>query len=372
MTSQKLQTVIDQVPGCSGGSEAGQGPGLLSGTPSWEAVDPHLAPEVSAPVFLVGMNGSGTTMLLDSLIRHPELFGFKRETRLLPHMLNQIEQLGDLLSDQVYLKAWKLVQSIPAFAVVHGGTAPPIPDNWQAFRRDPAAIVDAFFRYFATSAGKQRWCEKSPQNVQHIEMLAKAFPGAKFVHVIRDGRACAASFHRRWGRHPELSIYRWRHAVAEGQRQGNAVEASRYLEVRYEELTQQPEEGMRRICEFLGVPFDVHVLESRQPQSRQPNAAGKIRANPNSWRQYFNPKRLRSLESIAGSYLLDLGYEVSDAADDRRPSEWQLRLWRTDELIRLWGGLMWRKATGGNRYLPWTQVLTRPLASMKQARSNKY
>ena len=38
-------------------------------------------------VFIVGMNGSGTTMMLDHLDHHPNLFGFGMETYILPHYL---------------------------------------------------------------------------------------------------------------------------------------------------------------------------------------------------------------------------------------------------------------------------------------------
>ncbi|MCF7983819.1 MAG: sulfotransferase [Thiohalocapsa sp.] len=342
---------------------------LLAGRTDWDAVEPG-AMDTGAPVFLVGMNGSGTTMLLDSLGRHPDLFGFMRETRLLPHAIRQVRALGDLSDDERFAQAWRLLQRIPAFEVVYGEGPPPIPDNWRQFPRDAGAVADAFFRFFATSAGKTRWCEKSPQNVQHIELLASVFPAAKFVHVIRDGRACAASFHRRWGRNPQMTVYRWKHAVAEGRRQGEAL-GERYFEVRYEALTSDPDHWMRGICEFLDIAFDPCVLDSRQPQSSQPNQPGKIRANPSSWATYFSPAKLKSLEDLAGGYLAELGYETRYSAGAREPSRLQKRFWRTEELMRLWISLIMRKARGENRYLPWSQVLTRPLASMKQSRVNK-
>ena len=41
----------------------------------------------SGPIFVVGMNGSGTTMLLNHLDSHSTIYGFPQETRLLPQML---------------------------------------------------------------------------------------------------------------------------------------------------------------------------------------------------------------------------------------------------------------------------------------------
>ena len=53
----------------------------------------------SAPVFVVGMNGSGTTMLLDSLGRHPALYAFPKETRLIPYLMSRVSTYGDLTVD---------------------------------------------------------------------------------------------------------------------------------------------------------------------------------------------------------------------------------------------------------------------------------
>lgn len=322
------------------------------------------------PVFLVGMNGSGTTMLRDSLCRHPELYGFLRETRLLPHLAMTVRSLGSLEDDRMFLLAWKKVQSIPSFALVNGGMPPSIPDDWREYPRTFGAIADAFFQYFAQLDGKSRWCEKSPQNVQHMELLGQVFPDARFIHLIRDGRACAASFHRRWGRRPELTIYRWKKVVEEGCRQGESL-GDRYLEVRYEELTRNPEEWMRTVCSFLQLDFVPEVLNSRQPQSKVPNREGKIRANPSSWNKYFSKRRLRELEQIAGAYLVTLGYESQFSQGATDPSRWRLKYWSSQDMVRLYISEIARKA-GGKSRLTWGQVLKRPFDSFQQRRVNRF
>ena len=68
-----------------------------------------------------------------------------------------------------------------------------------------AGIFNAIFQSFAARQGKRLWCEKSLQNMQHMEKLAHAFSHAKFIHIIRDGRDCAASLHQRWRRTAKAS-----------------------------------------------------------------------------------------------------------------------------------------------------------------------
>ena len=52
-------------------------------------------------IFIVGMNGSGTTMLLDCLANHSMLFGFPGETKVLPSFLERESQYGDLADEGI-------------------------------------------------------------------------------------------------------------------------------------------------------------------------------------------------------------------------------------------------------------------------------
>jgi hypothetical protein len=316
------------------------------------------------------MNGSGTTMLLDSLGRHPEVYAFPQETRLLPYVIQSSRKLGDLVDDRNFYAAWKMVQQIPVFADVNDGMRPPIPDDWADYPKNIGAVIDAFFRFFALEEGKVRWCEKTPQHVQHLDILGAVFPSAKFVHLIRDGRACAASFHRRWRRTPQLTIYRWKKVVNEGREQGANL-GNRYLELRYEAVTSDPERWMRTLCEFLELEFDPVILKSRQPQSRNRDTPGTIRENRAAWADYFSSKTTRQLERISGSYLKELGYDTRNPSGSWNPPKAQLELWRARDLLWQFLFLMKFKAQGKRR-LSWRRVFIQPLAAFRQAKINKY
>jgi hypothetical protein len=187
-------------------------------------------------------------------------------------------------------------------------------------------VVGRLYLKLARRHGKARWGEKSPMNVQHITELARAFPDALFIHIIRDGRDCAQSFHRRWGFDPRRTVWRWKHLVAEGRRQGAAL-GERYLELRYEALTAEPEREMRRVCAFVRVPFEPAVLDSSMRHMDKSNLqarSGRIVANPDRWMAYFDLARRRSLERICGRMLSELGYRV-DHPGDAELSSLQLR-----------------------------------------------
>ena len=195
-------------------------------------------------------------------------------------------------------------------------------------------IFDAVFRAFARRDGKRRWCEKSPQNLQHIEEIAAAFPHAKVVHVIRDGRDCAASLHRRWQRTPELSVYRWQRTVEDARLQGARL-GDRYYELRYEDLTSEPRIWMEDLLGFLGLPFFEEVLISSHPQSQREGELGGIEAKLPRWQSYFPAERLERLDRIAGPFLSEIGYRrLLDTEACVPPRKWELASWRLVDFVR--------------------------------------
>jgi hypothetical protein len=82
------------------------------------------------------------------------------------------------------------------------------PERWyEALAADvshwPAAPVATHYRTLfdrlAASAGRFGWVERSGGSLRIVARLARAFPDAKFVHLVRDGRDCAMSMSRHFG-----------------------------------------------------------------------------------------------------------------------------------------------------------------------------
>lgn len=324
----------------------------------------------SSPIFIVGMNGSGTTMLVDCLGRHHEIYGFPLETRVMPDYLSNVKKYGDLNSDENFLKLFNQIRKLPVFQMINDSKPVPLPEDWSETGREVSLIFDKIFRYFAHQQGKARWCEKTPQHVQNIDLLASAYDKAKFIHIIRDGRDCAASFQRRWKRTPELTIFRWKNVVRRGRIQGNNL-GDRYIEIKYEDLTSNPKFWMQRICEFLEVEFDKNVLVSRRPQSENFGTMGEIEKNVEKWKTTLSLKSRQSLESIAGEMLFELDYPIEFVKGNKKPTDRQLALWKAKDYSRQFVNEIYRKLSGKSKK-NWRMLLYLPISAIKQLRSNKY
>ena len=268
-------------------------------------------------IFVIGINGSGTTMLAEALGRHPELYMFPQETRVLPYLVHRYPDsiLHDLSARRALADA---LGRSRAFWRCNGNQPLVLSDEVLAALNDFSSVVDAMYGHFAQLEGKQRWGDKSPMYLQHIDVLARVFPNARFIHIYRDGRDSAQSFHRRWRQSPSRTIFRWKKAIALGREQGKRLGIARYFELSYEDLTADPENWMRRVCAFAGLDFCPAVLSSSMQymdESARQVAQGRMIQNSNKWRTYFNSEQIDELEQIAGKTLADLGYTVGLQGD---------------------------------------------------------
>ena len=324
---------------------------------------------INGPVFILGMNGSGTTMLADCLSNHPDLYIFPRETRVLPYFFSKIESYGDLSELSVRRKLADDIGKIDPFRIVNKHKPLTLEDNEL---KDPgfSGVINSIFMHFAKASGKNRWGEKSPMHLQHISLLAKIFPHAKFLHIYRDGRDVAQSFNRRWKKNPYRTIYRWKEVLKFGRSQGLLLGTTMFMEVKYEDLTEKPEQELKKICTFLNLEFhsavcrtygSMHSERHMDPAKR----TSSIIQNSEKWKEYFSTKQIAALENIAGEYLLELGYATVTVLGDINPNPWKLKLWHVSESVK--GTLNYFRKYGLN-YAP--MYFAKMFSTMKQDRTN--
>jgi hypothetical protein len=185
-----------------------------------------------------------------------------------------------------------------------------------------ADVIEAAFMANAAVHGKARWGDKTPIYVRSIPLLARLWPEARFVHLIRDGRDVALSYlSLHWGPSTIWSAARkWRRDVSAGIRDGQPLGTSRYLEVRYEALVAEPRATLEEICAFGRLPFDDAMLdpseraghETLAPDEGRPfheRSEGELDPRARDWRIQMPEADVRAFEAVAGTLIDDLRYE---------------------------------------------------------------
>jgi hypothetical protein len=183
--------------------------------------------------------------------------------------------------------------------------------------RAMATFIDNFFARYQLRQGKQRWAEKTPGNIDHIDYLFRLFPHAQFIHMIRDPRDVYCSVVEKRRNDPkfddqtaEQTARRWVDSVTRGAAWRG--DRAHYLEVRYEELVHEPVATMREVLQFLGEPWDDGVFNPEHDAHRASATSNTHRpifaTSVGRWRRDLADEDLGQIEAIAGGLMRRLGY----------------------------------------------------------------
>ena len=180
----------------------------------------------------------------------------------------------------------------------------------------------------ATAAGRPLFLHKFT-GWPRAGFVEAAFPGSGYVHVVRDGRAVVNSWlqmdwwlgHRGpwdwpWGPLPAdyeaewqasgrsfavLAALAWKILLDAFADARAKVPDGRWLEVRYEDVLDDPRARFAEIVEFLGLPRDARFERALGRYEFRREAAG-------AYRRHLDAETLGQVEACLGDHLTRHGY----------------------------------------------------------------
>lgn len=302
-----------------------------------------------APFFVVGAGRSGTTLLRLILAGHSHLH-IPPETWFLRPLVRDFPLTGALTQPQ-------LERAIEI--MVRHERWPDMNLPADEFRSQTAALtqptlvdlIDLVYRHLLRTSGKQRLGDKTPHYFAIVPELATLYPGAKFIHLVRDGRDVAISWiDAGWQRYYERG-FEWPAAMADLHRDRSAY-PDRVLEVRYEDLVLQPAEVAQHICAFLGETYEQTMLDwpdrTELVASRDRHLHARLQQpiSDNAiavWRRRLSVVECFAVEACLHRELTHAGYDL----------RFSTRVWRP--LFRLTAGLLHTLAPLLRRGIPYLQ-----------------
>ncbi|MBD0356364.1 MAG: sulfotransferase [Rubrobacter sp.] len=314
------------------------------------------------PVFFVtGLGKSGTSWLMRMLDGHPEIL-CKGEGRFFaadwrranfdPEGTRALaSSLYYALLDSEYLRLW-VERSVWA----REGDAATHLDNLTRL------ATEHFLLGELRKTNKKIVGDKSPLlNTDFIEEVARVYPEARVIHIIRDGRDQAVSMlHHVWNRSTDQGgvqtlkpgeferreVYRkdpkkllqtgegvfteerlrgaarsWNSRVGKTAEDGPTLLGPNYAEVRYEDLLERPDEEVGRLAGFLGADTsEKAVRQAVGSASFERLSRGRERGEEDTssfyrkgvagdWKNYFTERDKEIYKEEAGELLIRLGYE---------------------------------------------------------------
>ncbi len=264
---------------------------------------------IDRPVFIISLPRSGSSMLQDLLCAHPDAAYITNMMYMFPDCFCAAEHFRRHLGLDV--RGERFLQD----SVEVGGGSPADPVGMWAtwLKQDPftlayqpcrisdytpaeiAAIHDDIRRVlWCFGGGGRRFLCKTPALLPHILLLRDLFPGARFIHLVRDARQNANSMLKlrrlcseQWqlirGRRPDApdlpdlvpyphlprlqelaaqygvddirtTAHLWNDATAFIEAARPQIPVAQFHEVRYEDIVARPREEMQRLFQFLQLP----------------------------------------------------------------------------------------------------------------------
>jgi hypothetical protein len=160
--------------------------------------------------------------------------------------------------------------------------------------------------------------DKNPTYTLFIPQLARLFPQARFLVLVRDHRDNILSY-RQVGFDlqsiPALAA-RWKHyhhAVLKSK----AMIGDRLHIVKYESLIAEPDATVAAVCRFLGVDYQPRMLEFYRDTKQALTWNEKTRSpadpsNAGKWKTKFTEAQRMKADCVCGSLALKLGYEIPE------------------------------------------------------------
>ena len=272
---------------------------------------PHIGYGTSSPVFVVGSPRSGTTLLV-RLLRKYFNINFGAESQFIIYYYKRLAKFGDLSEDRNMDCLIKKVTQERCFGrwKRQYGFSLDL-DLLKREIREPTfrGLLNGIYGQFAKFAGRRRWGDKYPPHCLDMPVLEALYPDAQYIHIIRDGRDVALSFqYVDFGPKNFMQVaFFWEKYVTSAQNFGRTIGKTRFHEIRYEALLQDPVKVMSELAGFIQLEEGFQDVITRIEQQIYGDILGD---NGLKWKKWLTQSQIQMFEKGAGELLENLGYEV--------------------------------------------------------------
>ena len=288
------------------------------------------------PLFVVGAPRSGTTLTRSLLKGFAPVYLPPDEFQILPRFIARAEagasaaELASLVSGGVFAGHMRRRGIWPGDALLAERMEGLTPA--EAFRALVLAIAER-----DGSTGVSFWGDKTPETVFELDLVARLWPEARIIDVVRDPRSTVLSMHRSWGRSTLRGAVIWRDARRASLRFAERFGAQRLHTLSFEALTADPGAQMDRIGAWLALSYDHARLETAASEERWGRAAGStgVRAQKPEWKEAFSEAQIRQIEEVCFDEMVASGFTPTLAHTGKTPDATAVKLAKAGDAVRV-------------------------------------
>jgi Sulfotransferase family len=242
-----------------------------------------------SPLFLVGAERSGSTLLRLMLDHHPQI-AFDKE---FDFAVALVSDTGELPSMQSYLAWLKYIRAM---------------DYTVAPSLDYRELMNDFLRQKQAASGEKRYIGATVH--LHFDRLRFLWPRARYIHLVRDPRDVARSvLQKGWAGNIYQASRVWIEAEDCWDSLATYLSDGQAVELKYENLVTQPEAELSRLCKFIGVDFAPVMLDYHADARQYPPPDHRLASQ---WKTKLSPRDVAMVESRTAARMESRGYARSD------------------------------------------------------------
>lgn len=282
------------------------------------------------PVFVVGSPRSGTTFLYHLLLSAGGFAKYHAETNVFNLLAPRFGDLAVARNREALLNVWTRSE----FFRRSGLDAVAFRTEVHERCRSAGDLLRLLMDGVARQQGAWRWAECTPENLLYVKPIAVAFPAARFLHIVRDGRDVACSIAEQgWVgpyRHADFQtrvlragLY-WEWMLSRGRVGLSSSPALQVLEIRFESLVSRPVETLRLIGGFIEHDLDYTRIRANglgavaRPNTSFPDE-GDSSFNPiGRWQSRLDGSAVARLEAAIQDELVRHGYSLASDPIERQ------------------------------------------------------
>ncbi len=272
------------------------------------------------PIFIVGAQRSGTTLLRLILNAHSRI-AISREAVFLMPLLKK-RSLENHISGDSLKKLIGFFGDNFKYNINYEHYDDLLSTLYVKERLTIRELMDGLFSSYCHAEGKIIRGNKTPSFFRKIDILYELFPDALFIHIVRDGRDVFDSWRkkREMPKNEEAGIaIDWIFKLFRIERSFKKIPIKNKITIRYEDLLVNPEETMQLVCSKVGVEYEATMFDFYKTSSSQTGEHhSKLifspinKKNKYKWKENLTAREVKIFNMLAGHYLRKYNYEVEN------------------------------------------------------------
>ena len=272
------------------------------------------------PFFIIGSGRSGNTLLRSILSGNSDI-SIPPESYRLPFAIKRFHIFSNRDWKHVVSEVLSEFENCKEFYTwdIEFNEVYKRLENIDESKKTLSNIFDELFCTYSNkhSSGSKIWGDKTPMNTMYLDWIGSVFPESKFIHIVRDGRDVASSY-LKMERYETIleAANRWTNSIDLAQAFGSKIKEN-YMEIRYENMVTNPEESIKKVCDFIGINYNSDMLDHTSQveklgdtdKAHHSNLSKPISADSiGKWKHNLSESDQESITKLLHRPLLRLGY----------------------------------------------------------------